>query len=138
MANDSGAARSNYFHVRDIDAFRRDLAAASEELGIWVHGEGSDPAFVAVYSEEPDTGCWPSGHHDERDEWVELDLVALIAPHVIDGDVVVLMETGWQKLRYLFGHAVAFSHAGETRELNLNGIYELGRELGPNVTYAEY
>jgi hypothetical protein len=138
MANDLGAARSNYFHVRDADAFRAALSAASADLGVWVHGDGADPHFLAIYSEDADTGCWPSGHYDEQDDWVELDLVELIAPHVIDTDVVVLMEAGFQKLRYVFGNAVAFNHTGDTRQVNLNSIYDLGRELGEHVTYAEY
>lgn len=138
MSNDIGAARSNYFHVQDSDAFRAALAAASADLQVWTHGDGSDPSFVAIYSDDPDTGCWPSGYFDEQDDWVELDLVALIAPHLRDGEVAVLMEAGFQKLRYVFGHTVAFNATGETVQLNLNDIYQQARTLGPYITTAEY
>lgn len=138
MSNDVGRARSNYFHVREPDAFHAALAAASPDLRVWTHGEGTDPSFVAVCSDDPDTGSWPSGHYDADDEWVELDLVALIAPHLREGEVAVLMEAGFQKLRYVFGHAVAFNNSGESVQLNLNQIYEQARPLGHRITHAEY
>lgn len=127
MANDTARARSNYFHVKDLDAFREALHAATENIDIQPQGD-ADPTYITLLSSDTDTGGWPSFEYDERtDEYEPIDLPAIIAPHLVDDEVVVLMEVGWQKLRYLFGRAVAFDSTGEIQAVDVDDIYELAK-----------
>jgi hypothetical protein len=133
MANDIGHARSSYFEVKDLDAFR----AAMEPLEVEVVTNDDHPEQVALLSDAE--GGWPSDYYDEEaDDNVEVDLVALVSEHLAEGWVAVFMEAGRQKLRYLYGHAVAVNASGEIRQVSLNDIYSLATQLGPNVTRAEY
>ena len=50
----------------------------------------------------------------------------------------VVIEVGFEGLRFLGGYATAFNNQGETKHINLDDIYEAARQLGPNVTKAEY
>jgi hypothetical protein len=134
MANDCGRARSNYFHVVDVDALRD---ALPEDIAVQAHTD--DPTSIALFSEECDTGNWPNSvYNEDTDEYDDIDLVDLIAPHVVDGDVVVLMEVGHQKMRYVYGNAVAFNNKRETLVVNLDDIYDLAKDLGTTITAVEY
>jgi hypothetical protein len=133
MANYYGHARTSYFEVRDLEAFQ----AAVEPLEVEVVVEDGHPERVALLSN--DDGGWPDQYWNEAEETdVEIDLVSLVADHLADGWVAVFMEVGHEKLRYLFGNAVAVNASGETRQVNLTGIYRLAAQLGPNLTHATY
>jgi hypothetical protein len=136
MANYYGAARSNYFAVKDETAFRASLPM---HLTVVTNKpEPGEPQRFALLSDEPDGGGWPASVYDEdTDDYVDIDVAVFVSEHLADGEVAVFMEAGAEKLRYIVGHAVAINGAGETRTVNLNDIYELARELGPNVTEAE-
>jgi len=68
----------------------------------------------------------------------EIDIVAELTNHLADGEVAVLISVGNEKLRYICGRAIAFNNKREERRIDLNDIYELAAELGPNVTEAAY
>lgn len=128
MANYYANARSNYFAVKDVEAFK---AAMPSEIGVWTDNQGL--ARVAIFAEGADGNGWQSHEYadDLSDEGVEIDLPALIAPHLLDGEVAILMEVGNEKLRYLIGHAVAVNSKGKTTEIDLSMIYELAeKQLG--------
>ena len=140
MADWYGHARSNYFRVKDLDAFK----AKMEQVGLEVVGRRQDDSVeadgrVAVLSTNDDKGGWPSGYYDDdADEDVEVDVVELIAEHLADDEVAVFMECGAEKLRYLTGNATAVNNKGEMRQVWLDQIYPLAAELGTNVTHASY
>jgi hypothetical protein len=50
----------------------------------------------------------------------------------------VVIEVGFEGLRYLSGCATAFNNRGEDKRIYTGDIYELARQLGPSVTLAEY
>jgi hypothetical protein len=138
MANYYGSARSNYFKVKDLEAFKRALSDVA--VGIW-DGDVGTPTegLIAVFSQDADGAGWPSFRYDEAsDDYVDIDLVNLIAPHLEDGWVCILQEAGAEKLRYLIGHAVAFNNAGEVRTVNIDDIYSLAKQIGEHVTQASY
>lgn len=131
MANWYGKARTNYFRVKDVEAFRETFKDLEVEVI-------TDKDMVGLLA-EGEFGDFPSGHHDENDEWVDVDVEALVAEHLVKGEVAVFMTVGWEKMRYLTGHARAVNSAGETRQVDLDDIYDLARrELGLNVTTATY
>lgn len=133
MANYIGAARSNYFRVKDQAAFRK--AMGELEVDIIEDRDGR----VGLLSREADGAGWPSFTYDEQaEEYREFDIADLVAEHLADGEVAVLLEAGAEKLRYLVGHAVAINSAGQTVTVNLQDIYEKAEQLGANITRAEY
>jgi hypothetical protein len=117
MANWYGSARSNYFRVKDKDAFLK--WADSRGLGVFKNEESTD--LFAIYGgENTDDGSWPS--YDVEGD-TEIDLVTELAQHLPKGQVAVLMEIGAEKLRYLTGVAIAVNHKGRVIELTLSDIY---------------
>jgi hypothetical protein len=141
MANWAGSARTNYFKVKDPEAFKAEMA--KYELEVWPSepdSSGCDPreGSFALGSHD-EWGGWPSSVWDEAaDEDVEIDLTTLVSKHLAVGEVAIFMEIGAEKLRYLTGQAIAINAKGEHRTVNLDDIYRLAAELGPNVTQATY
>jgi hypothetical protein len=118
MANFYGHARSNYFKVKDLDAFK-DWVETCPSLGYWEKG-----GLVAIYSDCPDSGCWPSCRYGEDDEFEDLNLLAELAEHLTEDSVAVLIEAGAEKLRYITGYANAVNHEGEVVTVSLDEIYQ--------------
>lgn len=141
MANYYASARSNYFRVNDEKAFK--CWAEECGLGTWTRnvtpkGASDEGTYFGVYSE--DEGGWPSFRYDEeRDECHDIDIFGGLARFLHEDDVAVLMEVGWENLRYLTGLAVAVNANGETRRVSLDDIYEIAEsDLGAEPTKAEY
>jgi hypothetical protein len=125
MANWYGSARSNYFRVKDRDAFIKWVQTLPE-----VKFVEKDRAF-ALLSREEYRG-WPlfrpCEELDHDEQFKELDWVAELAKHLAEGEVCVLQEIGAEKLRYLTGEAVAINSAGATLRVSIDDIYELVHE----------
>ena len=136
MANWYGTARSNYFRVKDKDAFLK--WADGRGLGVFKNEESAD--LFAIYGgESTDDGSWPS--YDVESD-TEIDLVAELAQHLPNGQIAVLMEIGAEKLRYLTGVAIAVNHKGRVVELTLSDIYRKASrafQIPENeITHATY
>lgn len=137
MANYYATARSNYFQVKDLEAFKE----WAQERNLRVLQTNSDPNMVGVCpSDSLDDGGWPTCevHDEETNTITEVDLFKELSKHLKDDHVAVLIEIGNEKLRYLTGYAVAINSDGEAGSVRLDEIYEQAAELGKNVTRAEY
>lgn len=129
MATYFATARSNYFRVKDAEAFE----TLCEEMGLEMWESEEDEGRFAVSGEEHG---WPSmaeldeddPRADEDGEW-EFDVFEEISKHLVDGEVAVFMEAGNEAMRYVNGYAVAVNSKGETRSLRLNDILDLAKEL---------
>lgn len=138
MANWYGSARSNYVRVRDMDG----LLAALEPFPIGVHTR--ENGLTCFLSEEADSGGWPSTawvqRDEDEDEEIEFDPRVQIVPFLEDNEVLIMMEIGAEKLRYLTGNAVAFHPDGEkVLSVNIHDIYALVKnEWDVFATHAEY
>jgi hypothetical protein len=140
MANYYASARSNYFKVKDAEAFKT-WAASLPGLGVIEKPDDAEenPAWFAIYSDDGDSGSWPYWTTNEDGEDIEIDLPAELSEHLQEGEIAVLIEVGAEKLRYLCGHAVAVNWAGETEFLSLDRIYDLAFERwGIQPTDATY
>lgn len=137
MANYYATARSNYFAVKDEEAFKDWVMSVGLEVYEQITPGGST-LFMIAPSDMDDCGAWPSGREDKDDEWVEIDLLDELSVHLADEHVAVLMEVGNEKLRYVNGFAQAVNNKGEYVQLSLNDIYEKAASLGSFVTAAEY
>ena len=142
MANYYATARSNYFAVKDEQAFRE--WAGHLGLTVLEPDPGNKTAngirrFGIASGSDGDSGSWPDSTYDEdADEINEIDLAEQLAAHLADDEVAVLMEVSHENLRFVAGTAVAVNNRGETVSIDLDLIYHAARGLGPNITLAEY
>jgi hypothetical protein len=140
MSNFYETARSNYFRVKDAESFRRAMAALPS-INVWSKAGPDGVERYAVASDDPDTGTWPTcGYNDETGEDIEYHMPTEIAPHLVDGEVCVLMEAGAEKLRYISGWAVAFDNTDRpVVQVSLNDIYDKAKAaFGVEPTDASY
>jgi len=161
MSDYNATARTNYFKVKDVAALKAELiehgitpdshegARAGAEF-VLDDGPGNTPSgSIALFS----YSTWPSFDEDSVaqrlgifDEETDVpqkhaSLQALISSHLVEGEVAIFFEIGFEKMRYLGGVSVAINAAGETRRIDLADIYELAKELTTTehaVTLAEY
>ena len=136
MANYYGTARTNYFLVKDEEAFKAEM----EKFEVTVISQKiDDQNLYGILDNDPDGGGMPwSFYNDETEEYDEIEWTEILGKHLADGQVGILMESGAEKHRYIGGYAVAFNNKGESRNVNLVDIYELAKELGTGVTQATY
>jgi hypothetical protein len=148
MADWYGSARTNYFKVKDSEAFQ--AAMTKLDLQIWPNTQSAHNALgerteVTVPDSfalggESDKGGWPSSIYDEdTDDYIDVDIADLVASHLVDGEVAIFMECGAEKLRYITGNATAINSKGERRDIALSNIYDLAKELSDgDITEASY
>lgn len=136
MANYSGAARTNFFRVVD-EAAGDELKAWCEKTGNVLHTHASVPLCFMV-SGERESGDFNFDHEDENGEDQHLwwDTIC----HVLaEGECLVAVASGAEKLCYVSGHALAMKADGSHVSLSLFDIYDMARKtLGINPTPAEY
>lgn len=134
MANTEYSARSNYFHVRDKDAFTE--WAKKRELTIEV--SSSDETMFAIF---PIYGGWHEWNdEDENGEFTEIDMAEELSKHLIDNEVAILQQVYNQKLRFLGGISTAVISDGSRLDIDIDDIYKMVKDKFPNmaVTEAEY
>ena len=136
MANWIGTARTNYFRVKDVAAFKTWAAGAG--LGVFERD-----GRYGLYS-EVEHGAWPANVLDAAaiDNDRAFDLVPELNPHVGEGEIVVCIEAGAENIRYITGEAIAFkASAGRPDKITvtLDDIYELAHALwGERPALAEF
>lgn len=138
MANYYSMGRTNHFSVKDPDAFEAEITPFFENNEGEIVREEKDgvDGFVLLF---PDGVFTEHYDYDNDDaDAVELDWEAIISKHLPDGEVCIIQEVGYEKLRYLTGYATAFNNKGETQVINLCHIYDKAKELGTRITWAEY
>ena len=115
MANYCCATRTNYFHVKDPNSFRKfmnKVTACEDNINVWeekdrdgnlVFGFGCYGSIlgVPVFDEEE---C----SEDEYDccDYDYDEFVNGLADLVSDDDAIIILESGNEKLRYLVGSAM--------------------------------
>lgn len=140
MANYFAVARSNYFQVKDLAAFRDEAQLYNLTVRDATSPRPQTQGLVMIHPDQDgDSGGWPGFvWDDDLEEEVEFDLHGWVAGHLVEGQVAVLEEVGFEKLRYLVGVAVAVNGKGEIRSVQLGDIAEQARELGEFVTDTSY
>jgi hypothetical protein len=131
MANYESMFRTNHFRVKNEDAFCKwayDIGANYFPVKI----EGETAYCMTRYAGIPDFS-------ESRED--EIDFASELAEHLVEGEVAVYMEVGYEKIRYLSGVAVAVAWDGRVTYIDLNEIYGRAREefgLTAQVNRAEY
>lgn len=131
MANYYESARTNYFAVKDVEEFKKEISPLGLEV---VENKDGKLALLSDLEEG-----FPYSYYDEEiEDSVEVSWNEIFKQHLQDEEVAILMGAGAEKLRYISGWAVAYNNKGEQKSISLDDIYELASSLGKNVTKAEY
>ena len=132
MANYEGVARSNYFQVLDVNAFR----TWAKDLELEVIEDADEPGAVGLIS-HTDDGTWPACNLETMED---IDFGRLLAQHLAPGQIAILMEIGHEKTCYLGGYAVAINSEGRQVSISLYDIYKLAqKKFGvDSVSCAEF
>lgn len=132
MANYINYWRSNRFQVKDVDTFLKDIEGVECEVtnngdSIVLSCSDSGTNWLYYYDEESEDYIYPV--------WSEI-----AENNLIEGEVLVFMEIGFEKLRYFVGHAEAYSWKGEKVKCTLDDIYKLAEaKFGVNdINLCEY
>ncbi|MBF0556947.1 MAG: hypothetical protein HQK96_20725 [Nitrospirae bacterium] len=91
-------------------------------------------------------GSWPSyvcvENEQGEEEEVEFDPTVHICPFMEDGEVLIMMTAGAEKLRYITGHAEAYNSEGKWVSVFIEDIYEkAAKKFGvakSSITACEY
>lgn len=122
MANYDAKCRTNYFRVKDPDAFRELLKRLSD---IGIECQDDERGFVLLCDEGP----WPQSMEDpDTGEDVDFDVVDFVSEHLPDGEVAIFQEAGGEKLCYLTGFSIAVNSKGERLSVDMNDIMRLVKE----------
>jgi hypothetical protein len=119
MAEFNSSTRTNYFRVKNAEAFTSFIA-----LFDGLDTRERDGKFV-IYGE-----CdWPTHLPAEDDEDPqEIDFSGEVASHLVAGEIAVFMEVGSEKLSFLGGWAEAVRSDGEAVSISLDEIYARAAE----------
>ena len=129
--NYTGTARTNYFSVKNEQAFRKWATSRDCEV---IEDHTGKFGLIA------DDGSWPGSIYDEEeDDYIEVDVMVEILDHLPDGEVAIFMEAGSEGERYVVGQAFAVSPGRAALYVGLATIYDKVRlEWGIDPTRASY
>ena len=125
MANFTGAQRSNYviFKPEKLEEVRKYL----EQFDIELSPQSEQSEFHCLLPSEHSEGVFSTMGTDENDEDLELEL-GWVAEQMMEGQVLIIMLAGHEKLRYITGDAEAWNWKGESVYLCLSDIYKKAAE----------
>ena len=106
MANYECTVRTNYFRVKDPDAFREymdHVSGAEDQIRVW-NEEGGRFGF-GCYGGIAGIPTEDNGSDDYDPEWDYDAFINGLREHVADNDAIIILEVGNEKLRYLCGQA---------------------------------
>ena len=131
MANYVAKVRTNYFKVKDQDAWQ----AFCDRYEFTNIIDTQDGERLNGFMDTTMGHGLPTSYYDEKkDEDVEIDFTKELSKHIEDGWVAIIVEIGAEKYRYLLGFAVAVNSKNECRQVTLDEIIERAKELGKKIT----
>lgn len=122
MANYECITRTNYFRVKDPDAFRELMGIVSGDLFSFWEQEDKDGIPMFAFGCYGDIQGIP---HENKESDVVVDdnsydhFVEELKRHVAEGEAVILMTAGHEKLRCVEGDALVITGKG-TGFINLS------------------
>lgn len=131
MANYTAYFRSNYFAVKDVAQFQAFCAAFQLEM---ITDTENNQTLYGFLNEGNEGGIPATRYNEATDDWEEVDLLGELAAHLVEDYVAIVMEVGFEKMRYLIGMAHAVNAKGERMEVDLDEIYERSAVLGRKGT----
>lgn len=139
MADYYGTWRTNYFTVKNPEEFMHfinqvdgmDLTVIDEgERGIMMHGSDI-PSIVQEKILAPDGSVM----FEEDDD---MDFTGTVQQYLADDSVMILMEAGHEKARYICGLAIAVAGGSEDCVvLHLDSIHQMAKDKWPGKTITD-
>lgn len=126
MANWYGAARTNYVKVNDLEG----LKAYVEDIFGNKVVEGKPGMYGLFPSDMSDDGGFVTMTTDDNGDDVEWEDDTIMS-FVAEGEVLIFMSAGYEKLRYIDGYATALRRRGDKVDLlqiSLDDIYRKAAE----------
>ena len=125
MANYQGKVRSNYFAVKNADDWVAFCDRFEFESIMMWDSEIQSNLYGFMDGPMSDGRGLPSDIYDEdEDEMVEVDFIAELAEQLDPDAVAIIMEIGWEKMRYFIGIAIAVNAKGDHVSVSLDDIYD--------------
>jgi hypothetical protein len=125
MADWYGSSRTNYIKFKDLDGLKKALEPFPVTFVAGI-GERAGTYYLTSLDE---TGSLYRSYQDENDEQIFFDFAEHVCPYMEDDQILVVIEVGAERLRYLTGDAAAYNAAGEFVVINLNHIYDRAKEV---------
>ena len=113
MADFFATSRSNYVLVKDVDA----AIEALKDFDIPIHRHPKNANAIMLAGCDGD-GTFSTTRYDDLVESC-LDLPEWAATHLVEGQVLVLVSAGAEKLRYISAWAEAYTWKGEQVSVDL-------------------
>jgi len=135
MANYTAYFRSNYVAVKDAAQFQAFCAAFQLEM---ITTTENNQTLYGFLNEGNEGGLPVTRYNEATDDWEEVDFMSELAAHLTDDYVAIVMEVGYEKMRYLSGEAHAVNAKGEMISVDLDEIYERSATLGRKGTNCSY
>lgn len=125
MANFTGVERSNYvkFKPEKLEEVREYL----EQFDVELSPESDQSEAYCLLASSYSEGVFSSLSVNENDEEIELELKR-VAEQMEEGQVLVVMLAGYEKMRYVVGEAEAWNWKGESVYVSLSDIYKKAAE----------
>lgn len=131
MANYDCVVRTNYFHVKDANAF--------EEFMNTVYG--TDEINIFKKNDMYGFGCYGTiggiliSDNEDDEEYSYDEFINKLQTHVIEDEAIIIMEAGNEKLRYVLGSVcVITSHKIKYMD-TMDLAIDIARELLNNDSY---
>jgi hypothetical protein len=119
MANYNCVVRTNYFHVKDAEAFEGFMEHVhGDDLELFYEKDGSYGfgGYGSIY------GYVENVDDDDCEESYD-DMIKGLQTHLADGDAIIITEVGFEKLRYLVGLVTVITQSDcKTRSLDGMGL----------------
>ncbi len=135
MSDWYGSSRSNYFRVKDIEAFRK----LCKLWNITLITDEKSPVRVGFLCENNNGGL-PNYRYEDSESGEEFDFddfLSELSALLMDDEIAVMIEAGAEKLCYVTGCAIAINSKGDKCSVSLDEIYERAKAIGKNITKAE-
>lgn len=108
MANYICKIRTNYFRVKDPDAFRNFMGmvyGAEGNVELWESRDGNGVVQFGFGADSGIAGLRSGEENDDLDESSYDAFIEGLQLHVEDDDAVIILEIGSERLRYVVGSA---------------------------------
>lgn len=140
MANFVTHARTNYVTIKDPETFKKEMEFWNIEV---VADCDNTPNFVCLLPANGSENGFDIVRFDEKtgDEKT-FRFEEHVVPHMEQGQVLVAQSIGYEKLGYITGQAVAFTHDKPPVRVDISDIYKKAADAFNvdvnNTTLAEY
>jgi hypothetical protein len=130
-----GTARTNYFRVKNAQAFK-DAVEKISGLSYEIR-RVENAAMFGIFTNNQ--YGWIEEYYDEEtDSDVSIDWDKFFKTHLHKDSVAIMRDVGNEEQRYLHGHTIAWNANGDKKIICLDDIYALATELGTVHTRVEW